>query len=278
MRFFSKPLQWILYSILRLSNWKREVFEQNLSFVKPSMEKKQRKILYGRLLKNISTDAAEFLTRSCIYSQGNFHFQISEESKPVIERMKKGGLMLTAHLLKYESIGPWLVRLGIPLTASYAKIKPKFLDKWVHSSLRSVDGKTYSLFIHNPRKILNLLNCGKLFCLIADQDYRKKNSTPGTLFEKHVHCNPIPSFILRNLPKTPIYICWIRFQNSIHILHAMEIFPKDSEDIFKIYNQWLETEVNLSKENWYGWIHRRYLSTIHSTFHKEYFFFSIYYF
>lgn len=268
MRFLSRILQRILYAGLKISGWKKKIIDKNLSLVNFDMSAELQKTFYSRLFKNLSTDAADFLTRSCIYSQGDVRFQVAKESIPVLEKMKNGGLMLTAHLQKYETIGPWLMKLGIPLMASYAKIRPEFLDRWIHSHIRSTDGKPYSLFIHNPREILRLLDCGKLFCLIADQDYRKRNFTPGTLFEKSVHCNPLPDFILKNRPNTPIFLCWISFQNSIHTLHAQEIFPKNGKETFEIYHHWLENLVKASPEIWYGWTHRRFLSTMNSTVPK----------
>lgn len=256
-------LQKFLYAVLKISDWKKSVFWKNLDYIYPEMSFHQKENFRNRLLKNLSQDASEFLTRSWIYSKEDSRFSIDEKSLPVLEKMKQGGLMLTAHFGNYEAIGPWLVRLEIPLLASYAKLKPEFLDRWIYSKYRSIDNYNYSLFINNPRQILKFLDEKKLFCLIADQDSRNSHFTFGNLLGKPVHCNPIPAFILKYRPKTPIYICWIESDSKTKTLFARNIQASNGEEVFSSFHTWLEEKINLSPERWYGWIHRRYLSTGH---------------
>lgn len=263
MSFRVQILQKFLYAVLKVSGWKKNVLFENLDYVYPEMSIYQKKKFRNELLKNLSQDASEFLTRNWIYSKGDLRFSVDEKSVPVLENMKQGGLMLTAHFGNYEAIGPWLVRLGIPLLASYAKLKPKFLDRWVYSRYRSIDNYNYSLFINNPRKILNILDEKKLFCLIADQDFRHSHFIRGNLFGKPVHCNPIPAFILKYRPKTPIYICWIESDLKIKTLFARKIQASNGEEVFSSFHAQFERIIHLFPERWYGWIHRRYLSTGH---------------
>ena len=265
MTIRAKILQTILYAVLKVSGWKKKVLWENLVHVRPGMLNTQKKAFYQKLLKNITRDAADFITKSRIYSKEDPRFEIDPASLPVLEKMKKGGLMLTAHFGNYEIIGPWLVRIGIPLVASYAHLHPKILDNWVYSHIRSVDKYNYSLFINNPRDIIKTLDANNLFCLIADQDYRKPRFIPGKLFKKLVHCNPIPQFILEHRPQTPVYICWLNSQNDKRILSAQEMTATDGGEIFDKYHLWLEKQIEKSPEEWYGWIHRRYLSTQKST-------------
>ena len=261
MSFRVQILQKFLYAVLKVSGWKKNVLLENLDYVYPEMSIYQKKKFRNELLKNLSHDASEFLTRNWIYSKGDLRFSVDEKSVPVLENMKQGGLMLTAHFGNYEAIGPWLVRLGIPLLASYAKLKPKFLDRWVYSRYRSIDNYNYSLFINNPREILNILDEKKLFCLVADQDFRHSHFIRGNLFGKPVHCNPIPVFILKYRPKTPVYICWLKQEEKKKTLFAKEIKLSNIEEIYLQFHQWLERIIFLSPERWYGWIHRRYLSS-----------------
>ncbi len=265
MTIRAKILQTVLYAALKVSGWKKKVLWENLEYVSPGMSELQKKSFRKRLLKNISRDAADFITKSRIYSSKDSRFEIDPASLPVFKKMQKGGLMLTAHFGNYEIIGPWLVRMGIPLVASYAHLKPKILDNWVYSHIRSVDRYNYSLFINNPRDIIKVLDVNKLFCLIADQDYRESHFISGKLLGKPVHCNPIPQFILKHRPNTPIYICWLNSQNNKRILFAQEIITTNCEKIFDRYHIWLENQIKKSPEEWYGWIHRRYLSTMKST-------------
>lgn len=254
-------LQKFLYAALKISGWKKSVLWKNLDYLYPGMSIRQKKNFRDKLLKNLSQDASEFLTRSWIYSKGDSRFSVDKKSIPVLEQMKQGGLMLTAHFGNYEAIGPWLVRQGVPLLASYAKLKPEFLDKWVYSKYRSIDNYNYSLFINNPRDILKKLDEKKLFCLIADQDFRNHRFTLGNLLGKPVHCNPIPAFILKYRSKTPIYICWIESDLRTKTLFAKRIYVSNGEEVFSNFHAQLEKIINLFPERWYGWIHRRYLST-----------------
>ena len=262
MPIYTVILQKILYRILLISGWKRKVLFFNLDYIYPKISLHQKRTFRKKLLQNLSFDVADFLTRNCIYSSNDKRFQIDSQSIPVLEKMKNGGLMLTAHFGNYEAIGPWLVRLGIPLTASYAKLHPECLNRWVYKHLRSIDNFNYSHFINNPRDILQFLNEKKLFCLIADQDFRKNRFILGKLLKKPVHCNPIPQFILNHRPKLPIFICWIYPQNHKHILFAKEIYPQNGQELFEMYHQWLEFQIQIAPERWYGWLHRRYLSAL----------------
>jgi len=269
MTIRAKILQTILYATLKISGWKKKVLWENLDYVHPGMSELQKKNFRKKLLKNVSRDAADFITKSRIYSQNDSRFEIDPSSIPVLEKMKNGGLMLTAHFGNYEIIGPWLVRMSIPLVASYAHLKPKIFDNWIYSHIRSVDKQNYSLFINNPKDIIKTLDEKKLFCLIADQDYRNSHFIPGMLLGKPVHCNYIPQFILNHRPDTPIYICWLSSQKEKRILHAQEITATDGGKIFDKYHIWLENQIKNSPEEWYGWVHRRYLSTMKSTYKSK---------
>ncbi len=258
----SRFLQQFLFFHLKLFHWKRKVLENNLKIVRPGISKQSQEKFYFHLLENLTKDAADFFTRSKIYSPSNPHFLVDEKSRSVLKKMKRGGLMLTAHLGNYEALGPWLVRTGIPLVASYAKIRPKILDEWLKNKLRSIDNFNYSLFINNPRDILRLLDEGNVFCLLADQDYRKSRFISGKFLGQPVHCNPIPQFILQHRPQTPVYLCWLDSDGDKFTLFAKELSSQSGSFVFEQYHNWLEFQIEKNPGKWYGWFHRRFLSAL----------------
>ena len=167
-----------LKNTLLLLKWKKNIIYKNLHFVFPDFSEQKILNIYRNIIINISETATEFLFGNLSYKNlptelklfpfknNNIKFSIEDNSIPIIEKMKKGGVFLTAHFGNYEAIGPWLTRLGIPLKASYASIKPKFLDSFVKNKLRTINGNSYATFIKNPKQILKILDEQKLFCLV----------------------------------------------------------------------------------------------------------------
>ncbi|MFA6341279.1 MAG: lysophospholipid acyltransferase family protein [Fibrobacteraceae bacterium] len=263
-----------LYPILNYSGWKRRVLNANLKLIYPMKSESETKHLRVALLKNLSKDGADFLSGLTAYKtapknisaypnlHAGFKMEIDPSSKQTLEKMRLGGLMLTAHYGNYEGLGAWLCRLEIPLMASYAPIRPSFLNDYLYNHLRQVDGYHYSTFIQNPRHILNSLDQGNLFCLIADQDYRKGRPSKDTFLGQPVCCNPIPAFILKYRPQTPVFLSWIRIESNQKTLFAKELILGDKthpEIAIYEFNRWLETRIQEDDTLWYGWLHRRFL-------------------
>ncbi|GEM_PF-1264427 len=205
-------------------------------------------------------------------------FYISEQSKENIERMRHGGIFLASHYGNYEAIGSWLLQLGVPLKASYAKLKPDFLNRFVEERLRAVNGIKYSTFVNNPRKLLNMLEQGTLFCLVADQDFRKSSAVKSTFLGHRVNCNPLLKFLLRHRPETPVFFCNIKTRDErncnstmsrhSHELVVTELCPKSPrgtpeavQEIYAAYHAELEKLIASQPENWYGFTHRRFKAT-----------------
>lgn len=207
-------------------------------------------------------------------------FDIAEGSAPVLEKMRKGGIFLTAHYGNYEAMGPWLCRLGIPLEASYIPVKPKWLNNILERKIRAVDGLSYSVDARTPRDFLRILNDGKLFCLLADQDSRIPSALPGTLLGQPANVNPLPDFLLEHRPQTPVFICWMEEICGVRVLHAVEVerapFPRaahlaspahsDNElhsapsIVNTQFNKWLEQRILENPNLWYSFTHRRFYS------------------
>ncbi len=299
MVFFGKiaaiVFAWGAYVMLRLAGWKRKTVLANAKHVAMPVD-------YNVLLKNLTRHASELLFRFGTFkklphdftaypcSVDGWDFALDEAAIPVLEKMRSGGIFLTAHYGNYEAMGPWLCRLGIPLVASYIPVKPKWLNNILERKIRSVDGRSYSVDARTPRDFLRILNDGKLFCLLSDQDSRIPSALPGTFLGRPANVNPLPDFLLKHRPQTPVFICWMEERGAspedaflkcaslkkVRVLHAIEVervqvasparlaspapSPSQSSVVNSQFNRWLEQRILENPNLWYGFTHRRFYS------------------
>ena len=271
MVFFGKIVAaffaWGAYVVLRLVGWKRETVLANAKYVASSVN-------YDELLFNLTRHVGELLFCFGTFKKlprdfaaypccvDGWTFDIAEGSAPVLEKMRKGGIFLTAHYGNYEAMGPWLCRLGIPLVASYIPVKPKWLNNILERRIRAVDGRSYSVDARTPRDFLRILNDGKLFCLLSDQDSRIPSAIDGTLLGKPVNVNPLPDFLLEHRPQTPVFICWMEEICGVRVLHAVEVeCAQSSSSIVNLrFNKWLEQRILENPNLGYSFSHRRFYS------------------
>ena len=257
----------VAYTVLRLAGWKRKTFLANAKHVSPALNGVPD---YDELLKNLTRHAAELLFRFGTFKRlpaalsaypcrvDGWNFEIAEGSSDVLDKMRGGGIFLTAHYGNYEAIGPWLCCLGIPLTASYIPVKPAWLNRILEGRIRAVDGYRYSVDARTPREFLRQLDAGKLFCLLADQDSRIPSAIDGMFLQRPVKNNPLPDFLLNHRPDTPVFVCWLEERGATtKVLHAVEI---RGESVMDSYNGWLGGLVRERPGFWYGFTHRRFLS------------------
>ena len=293
-----------LFNLLSFCRWKRQIVHENRSFA-CNETPEASDLFYRQMLMNLTHHVSEILFRFGLFKNtpsdtGRYPFQsngitykLADGSIPVLQKMRSGGIFLTAHFGDYEAIGPWLCRLGIPLKASYIPLKPKWLNRIVEKRMRAVDGKSYSINAKNPREFLRLLDEGQLFCLLMDQDSRIASAIETTFLGKNVHANPLPDFLLKHRPHTPVFICWLEEDRQSRILHAIEVeckgrfriksgmtdceagFPINSgmtnseaiqpattaTPIADAFNRWLEKRIADNPALWYGWTHRRFYSS-----------------
>ena len=263
----------IIYRLLLVSGWKHHVVQSNLNFVHSNPSKiicnKEYKQIISNLTHHVSDILFDFgsfkkLPRdfsSYPFKQNGITYKLSSDSEFVLNKMRAGGIFLTAHYGNYEAIGPWLCRLGIPLKASYIPLKPAWLNRIVENRIRSVDKRNYSVNAKNPREFLRLLDDKNLFCLLMDQDSRIESAAEATFLGKKVHVNPLPDFLLKHRPGTPVFICWLEEPKSGNerILHAIEVTPINNS-INDVFNRWLENRIAEEPALWYGWTHRRFYS------------------
>ena len=270
--------------VLYLAGWKRATVYANLrhvSAVNPPVGDRtaDARAFYRDLLRNLARHAGELLfcfntfkklpseTSAYPCRTDGWDFDLAEGAAPVLEKMRAGGIFLTAHYGNYEAIGPWLRRLQIPLVASYIPVRPAWLNRILDRKIRAVDGRPYGVDARTPREFLRLLDSNKLFCLLADQDSRIASAQDGMFAGLPVRNNPIPDFLLKHRPETPVFICWLDDSGSRRILHAVEIpraviqkSESDSLSIMLAFNRWLEARVKENPALWYGWTHRRFYS------------------
>ena len=277
----------VVYSALKLAGWKRGTVLANAKHVAGAVS-------YDTLLKNLTRHASELLFRFGTFKKlphdftaypccvDGWNFDIAEGAAPVLEKMRSGGIFLTAHYGNYEAMGPWLCRLGIPLVASYIPVKPKWLNNILERKIRAVDGRSYSVDARTPRDFIRILNDGKLFCLLSDQDSRIPSALSGTFWGQPVNVNPLPDFLLKHRPQTPVFICWMEELGAsledaslkcaslkkVRVLHAIEVVGAQSQIasstescvVNSQFNKWLEERIRENPNLWYSFTHRRFYS------------------
>ena len=267
---------WGAYVVLRLAGWKRKTVMANAKHVASPVN-------YDELLFNLTRHVGELLFRFGTFKKlphdftaypcrvDGWAFALDEAAIPVLEKMRNGGIFLTAHYGNYEAMGPWLCRLGIPLVASYIPVKPKWLNNILECKIRAVDGRSYSVDARTPRDFLRILNDGKLFCLLSDQDSRISSALSGTFLGRAVNVNPLPDFLLKHRPQTPVFICWMEERGAspedaslksaslkkVRALHAIEV---ECPRILEKFNKWLEERIRENPNLWYSFTHRRFYS------------------
>jgi KDO2-lipid IV(A) lauroyltransferase len=222
--------------------WKYSVFAKNLRLTKPFFEKagaKQPK--YDKVAKNLLCDAFDFVFRHP--KQGSL--------PPILEEMKQGGIFLTAHYGNHELLGFRLAESGLPLNSASQEQKPKFFDAWLQKK-RTFNGKCFAKKIA-PEYLIDFIDGGGLFALLADQDFRKppplsiKEECESTFLGVEVRCNPLPAFILKHRPQTPVFCGYLG-----------QIKKIPSENFYAHYHLWLENLILENPSKWYGWFHNRF--------------------
>lgn len=271
------------YGLLCFCCWKRKTVFANLQHVGVAAENAREK-LYRELLRNLTRHVGELLFCFKTFKKlpadfgaypcriDGWNFDLAPGAAETLEKMRHGGIFLTAHYGNYEAMGPWLCRLGIPLVASYIPVKPAWLNRILEGRIRAVGGRSYSVNANTPREFLRLLDDGKLFCLLADQDSRIASAQDGLFMGRPVRNNPLPDFLLKHRPNLPVFICWIEEcggravcgRASTRVLHAEEIpmqfATAGSASVMAEFNAWLQFRIAENPALWYGFAHRRFYS------------------
>ena len=139
-------------------------------------------------------------------------------------------------------------------------MKPAFVNDILENRIRAVGGKTYSVNAKSPREFLRLLPDGRLFCLLADQDSSIPSAEFCTFLGASANINPLPAFLLKHRPETPVFICWIEEPNpKVKRFHAERLNVGEDPGAF---NRWLEGRIAENPSLWYGFTHRRFFSSM----------------
>lgn len=279
----------VVYAVVLAVGWKRGTVFANMEHVGVACSasngaacetaiRSAREKMYRQMLRNLTRHVGELLFRFGTFKKlpaetaaypcrvGGMDFDLASGAAPVLERMREGGIFLTAHYGNYEAMGPWLCRLGIPLVASYIPVKPAPLNRILEGRIRAVGGRSYSVNADSPREFLRLLDERKLFCLLADQDSRIASAQDGLFMGKPVHNNPLPEFLLKHRPETPVFVCWIeevrddRVNCCGRVLHAEQFKIENSAPVMAQFNAWLQSRIVENPTLWYGFTHRRFYS------------------
>ncbi len=296
----------VAYAVLKLVGWKRGTVLANAKHVAGAVPSDVGSSVatpdYDTLLKNLTRHASELLFRFGTFKKlphdftaypcrvDGWDFALDEAAIPVLEKMRSGGIFLTAHYGNYEAMGPWLCRLEIPLVASYIPVKPKWLNNILERKIRAVNGLSYSVDARTPRDFIRILNDGKLFCLLSDQDSRIPSALSGTFLGHPANVNPLPDFLLKHRPQTPVFICWMEERGAfpedaslksasskkVRVLHAIEVGSAQSEIasstdscvVNSQFNKWLEERIRENPNLWYSFTHRRFYSQSPEIYNK----------
>ncbi len=291
----------VAYAVLKLVGWKRGTVLANAKHVAGAVPSDVGSSVatpdYDTLLKNLTRHASELLFRFGTFKKlphdftaypcrvDGWDFALDEAAIPVLEKMRSGGIFLTAHYGNYEAMGPWLCRLGIPLVASYIPVKPKWLNNILECKIRAVNGRSYSVDARTPRDFIRILNDGKLFCLLSDQDSRIPSALSGTFLGHPANVNPLPDFLLKHRPQTPVFICWMEERDAspkgasskkVRVLHAIEVVGAQSQIasstescvVNSQFNKWLEERIYENPNLWYSFTHRRFYSQSPEIYNK----------
>jgi KDO2-lipid IV(A) lauroyltransferase len=236
--------------------WKQFVFSKNLRLTKPFFAKAgAEQPRYRDVLKNMRRDIFDFIFRHP--PSKSMHFEIDKNSLAILEEMQYGGIFLTAHYGNHELLGYRLAELGLPLNSAAQEQKPAFFDKWLQKK-RTFKGKCFAKKIET-RHLIEFINNGGLFAMLADQDFRKpvKEQCKSEFLGLEVHCNPLPAFILEHRPNTQVFCGYLH-----QIRDAQTLFLKKipSQNFYAHYHSWLEKLILENPAKWYGWFHNRFLS------------------
>jgi len=226
--------------------WKQAVFSKNLRLTAPFFKKNGvNQPKYFAVLKNMLHDVFDFVFKH----PKNIAFYIDKNSVHILEEMRQGGIFLTAHYGNHEFLGYRLAELKIPLNAAAQKQKPDFFDRWLQKK-RTFNGKCFAKEIE-PESLISFIDSGGLFAMLADQNFKNSSKCEGEFLGVSARCNPVPAFILKHRPNTPVFCGYLK-QTTLFL----KKIPADN--FYAHYHSWLESLILENPAKWYGWFHNRF--------------------
>lgn len=235
-----------IHVLLKTLCWKKRVVQVNFKMI--SIHNKFNfETLYNSLISHFSQ---EFLYWIFNYS----NVQYTSSTLDLVNDLKKGGILLTAHMGNWEQFGSSISDLGIPIKASYQPLK----SKWANSILLALRERKNQYAVDltsNPMSLKSLIENKSLITFMMDQDYRKSEDfTTSTFFNHPVACNPYP-LRLQEKFHLPVYVGWsFRDKNSVLWIHIQKV----NTSYLSEYHRLLEQSITEHPQQWAGWTHRRF--------------------
>lgn len=212
--------------------------------------------LYAKLLFSLAHELFQFLRPRLSTSH-----QITSRAQSLIPELRKGGILLTAHIGNWEYMGPWMRSLGIPLVASYKEMQNPYADR-ILRRLRGRHGNYLVPLQRNPFALRKIFAEKSLFTFLADQDYRDSAALYDFLGQP-TRCNPLPDSLHQIFPSAPIYFaCVVRNSHGELEMDVQRLSIDPDSSVYPAYHHALEQFIHDFPDQWAGWTHRRWLSTI----------------
>lgn len=210
---------------------------------------------FGRLFQSLSRDFLVFFSGCNPYPVYIDHY-----SQQVLQRMRQGGLLLTAHLSNFELLGHLLYLQGIPLVASHRPLNSTFWQK-ILLRLRNRWGGYAPFPPPTTLDAIQLLRKGKVFALLADQHSHHQKARFGKLLGVNLSCQPLPDLLFQRT-KCQVFLAWLEFYDNSYHLFVKNISPFGpsaiNQTLMERFNDWLSAQIQLYPSQWYGWLHRRW--------------------
>jgi KDO2-lipid IV(A) lauroyltransferase len=241
--FIFSIISYPLAILLFITGWRKTVIQTNIHILKLNQP-----FSFLKFYHNIAMDLIISLTN---YTP----FPTQIHSQDLLQSLKSGGILLTAHLGNFEQLGKTLLENNIPICATHKPLKNKFWNK-ILSSIRK--RKKYTLNTPTPKNIILTLKTNKLFTLLNDQ-HDPNQDTPT------IH-NSLPYFI-SNLPirlshhTNPgnIYFAILLRQNSSFQLYIHNF--QQNKNINIQYLEFCRKYGNSNPHQWYNLSHRIFKRT-----------------
>ncbi len=293
------PLAILLFAF----QWKRKIILKNLS-ASPFLHLSHPQLFLWRFYKNLSLDFFQL-----IHGHYLWPIQIRSQDQDKISRLKSHpSLLLAAHFHNWELMGSWLRKnQELDLLSAALPLKGKLFQTFLIRLRHRLNNPV--LFENIPKRALAHLSKGKCFGIIWDQNpfslpspnisfqnpralksHTHSSQTDSTkkypsapLFGISIPMNPLPHFLLKNVPASElaIFFAVLLPQGEFRILQILKSSPKPkfasgidsnfnarsrsiseacskSQKVARRYHRVLEILIRKYPDFYFGLAHRRF--------------------
>jgi len=188
-------------------------------------------------------------------------FWIDDESRATLQKLRRGGILLSAHYGCHELVAREVAATGAKLLSSALPMKSSIAERWL--ALRRQRWQTPAIELKGRiAEALDHLRGGGVFGVMIDQDPMR--SGERTFFLGVEAERTRLADLLWKRTKTPTVVFGIAItgateQGEMRELRFRTIDPSKGSPTEQA-QQYLEESIGQRPELWYGWIHRRYKS------------------